>query len=92
MWWHLENLLRQPACREAFGNASEVDYRWVREFNFDVRQEKERQQEYVFRFQSTGVFYTVLGAKLTLRKRSKHKGAIPDISRPSKVVMSTTLK
>ena len=72
-------------CREAFGNAAEVEYRWVREYNYEVKQENNLQQEYVLRFQPSGVFYTVLGPKLTLRKRSKHKGAMQDITRPSKV-------
>ncbi|KAK9832178.1 hypothetical protein WJX74_001843 [Apatococcus lobatus] len=73
--------------REAFGNAAEVEYRWVREYNYEVKQENQLQQEYVLRFQPSGVYYTVLGPKLTLRKRSKHKGAMQETTRPSKIIL-----
>lgn len=83
-------LIHQCKCREAFGNAAEVEYRWVREYDYEVKRENDLQQEYVLRFQPSGVFYTKLGPRLTLRKRSKHKGAMQEITRPTKVHLHQT--
>lgn len=83
--------MHQCTCREAFGNAAEVEYRWVREYDYEVKRENPLQLEYVLRFQPSGVFYTALGPRLTLRKRSKHKGAMQEITRPSKVHLCQTM-